>query len=127
MANELLREHAEDILEVVLLEHAVGGNLQLRDKHSQEFGIPFENLSDKFSLGFKICQEAFHVSYFYEPSCVRVIPLPNALEAHYMSLEDLDTFLLVRVREAVENNCDEEVQKNDSHYQLEKDPIQVRK
>jgi hypothetical protein len=127
VADELLREHAEDILEVVLLEHAVGGKLQLRNKHSQEFWIPFKHLSNELGLGFKICEETFNVSHFYETSSVRVIPLPNALEAHYMPLEDLDALLLVRVHETIEDNCDEEVQENDGHYQLEKDPIQVRK
>jgi len=92
---------------------------------SHEFRI-IQRSCDEFGLSLKGLHEVTERLNLNEAGCFWIVALPGLLEVGQVCLEDLETFLLVGISEAVQDNCDEKVQKDDAHDELEQHKEHVR-
>lgn len=118
-------KHAQDILEVVVLEIVIGRHLQIRDEFSHVFRVSFKHCGYHLCFSLEIRDEFFKILHIYVACGHRIVALPNELELSDHVFEYFDAFLLIRVGKSVQNNCHEQIKEDDADYQLKQDEVEI--
>jgi hypothetical protein len=108
----------------------IGRDLQMRDEELHVFGVAQKGYSDEgivlvVSLGLNLIEELLEVVHWDEAWGFRIVFLPDLLNFINFLFELWNAFFFIWRGKAVQNNCHEQVQENDTDNEGEKDEEKV--